>query len=290
MASIRGAWIQDGKILPTISNVNGTSKQYVELVKRRDDWAKALEAQGIQFRFLATPQIENGELSRFKVLILPYSIALSDAEVSAIEKFVAAGGVVYADEETGRMDEHCRWRSTPALAGSRAGILRQTPGPIRVKPAFAVPGEALITVRDFGSSRLIGALPKAPLSIPLAATDAVRYDLLRGGLAAPTIEASPENPLLLIERRARIKKLEITSGLALKLTDAAGKPVDRSVVHVEVYEPSGKLARFYCANYTITDGSAKIDIPFALNDASGAWRIRARDVISGITAERTLRR
>lgn len=290
MASIRGAWIQDGKILPTISNVNRTSKQYVELVKRRDEWVKALEAQGVQFRFLATRQIESGELSRFRVLILPYSIALSDAEVSAIEKFVAAGGVVYVDEETGRMDEHCRWRSTPALAGVRAGILRQTPGPIGVKPAFTVPGEALITVRDFGGSRLIGALPKGPMSIPLAATDAVRYDLLRGGLAAPTIEASPENPLLLIERRTRIKKLEITSGLGLKLTDTAGKPVDRSVVYVEVYEPSGKLVRFYSANYTITDGSAKIDIPFALNDESGAWRIRARDVISGITAERTVRR
>ncbi len=290
MASIRGAWIQDGKILPTIGNVNRTSKKYTELVKRRGEWVKALEAQGISFRFLASPQIEKGELNRFKVLILPYSIALSDAEVSAIEKFIAGGGTVYADEETSRMDEHCRWRSSPVLGEGHKGILRQPPGPIEIKPAFPLPGGPLITIRDFGVSRLIGALPNEPASVRLPSTNAVRYDLLRGGLAAQSIEISPENPLLLIERPTRIAKLKITPDLTLQLRDGDGKPVDRSVVRVEVRDPAGKLARHYSANYTIREGTARIDIPFALNDASGAWRIEARDVISGLTAERTLQR
>lgn len=290
MASIRGAWIQDGKILPTIANVNRTSKNYVDLVKRRDAWVKALEGQGIQFRFLATPQIENGELEKFKVLILPYSIALSDAEARAIERFVARGGTVYADEQTGRMDERCHWRSAPLFAAGHKGVLRQPPGPINVEPAFPLPGRYLTTVRDFGSSRLIGALPTEPASVDLPPSSAVRYDLLRGRLAARKIEVSAANPLLLLERSTRIAKLEITPELALKLTDQNGGPVDRSVVRVEVFDPAGRLVRQYSSNYTIREGAAQIEIPFALNDSSGVWSVRTRDVISGLTAERTIRR
>lgn len=290
MASIRGAWIQDGKILPTIANVNRTSKNYVDLVKRRDEWVKALERQGIQFRFLATPQIESGELEKYKVLILPYSIALSDAEARAIERFVDRGGTVYADEQTGRMDERCHWRTTPLFAGEHKGILRQAPGPINVKPAFPLPGRYLTTVREFGESRLIGALPAEPASVDLPASRAIRYDLLRGGLAGHKIDVSPANPLLLIERSSRISKLEITPELAVVLGDENGEPVDLSVVHAEVFDPAGKLIRPYCGNYTIREGTARIEIPFALNDSSGTWRVRVRDVISGLTAERRIRR
>ncbi len=290
MASIRGAWIQDGEILPTIANVNRTSKNYVSLVKRRDEWVKALEQQGIQFRFLATPQIESGELEKYKVLILPYSIALSDAEARAIERFIARGGTVYADEQTGRMDERCHWRATPLFAAERKSISRQAPGPINVTPAFPLPGRYLTTVRAFGASRLIGALPTEAARIGLPPSRTVRYDLLRGGLAAPTIEVSPASPLLLVERRSRIAKLEITPELAIQLADEGGKPVDLSVVHVEVFDPTGKLVRPYSANYTVREGTAQVAIPFALNDRSGTWRIRARDVISGLTAERATRR
>lgn len=290
MASIRGAWIQDGKILPTIANVNRTSKNYVDLVKRRDEWVKALEHQGIQFRFLATPQIERGELQKYKVLILPYSIALSDAEARAIEEFVARGGTVYADDQTGRMDDRCHWRSAPLFAAETKGIMRQAPGPINVKPAFPLPGQFLTTVRDFGASRLIGALPSEPGSVDLPKSNVIRYDLLRGGLATRKIEVSAAKPLLLVERATRIAKLEITPQLELKLTDEKGGAVDRSVVQVEVLDPSGKLVRSYSSNYTIREGAAKIEIPFALSDVSGKWRVRARDVVSGLTAERAIPR
>jgi len=98
------------------------------------------------------------------------------------------------------------------------------------------------------------------------------------------LEASPSAPVLLIERSSRIGKLEIDTALDLRLTDESGAPVDRSVVRVEVFDPAGQLARHYTSNVTIVDGRAKFEIPFALNDR-GAWRVRARDAISGLTAE-----
>ena len=78
--------------------------------------------------------------------------------------------------------------------------------PVAVKPAFPVEGEFLTTVRDFGGSRLIGLLPREARTVKLPPAAGVRYDLLRGGIAAETVEASSEKPVLLVERAVRIAK------------------------------------------------------------------------------------
>jgi hypothetical protein len=290
MASIRGAWITDGRIRPNVGNVNGTSKNYLELVTRRDAWVKQLENQGIQFRFLDATQVESGELDKYRVLILPYSIALSDREARQIERFLDRGGVVLADGETGKMDERCHWRKPALWQEGRKGLLRQAPGRVPVEAAFPVEGSFLTTVRDFGKSRLIGLLAREKTSVRLPPAKGVRYDLLNGGIARDVYETSPEQPVLLVERAAKTARLAISPALEIRLTDEAGAPVDRSVVRVEVLDPAGKLARHYSGNVTVRDGRASYRIPFALSDARGAWRVRARDVVSGLTAERTVSR
>jgi hypothetical protein len=288
MASIRGAWITDGVISAEMQDDEKSSKNYAELIQRRAAWVKELERRGLQFRFLATPEIEAGSLKDHRVLILPYSIAISDREAGEIERFMDAGGTVFADEQTGRMDERCRWRKTPLWAGERKGLARRGPGDVGVGPAVDVEGEFLRTVRTFGRSRLIGLLPSRKTTVKRPALNGVVYDLLRGGIAEDMLEALPSAPVLLIERSSRIGKLEIDTALDLRLTDESGAPVDRSVVRVEVFDPAGKLARHYTSNVTIVDGRAKFEIPFALNDR-GAWRVRARDAISGLTAETEVR-
>jgi hypothetical protein len=291
MASIRGAWITDGKIASGLrddddsGNGKGGSKNFRELMKRRGAWAKELERQGVQFRFLATPQIEAGMLDKYRVLILPYSIAISDKEAREIERFMDRGGIVYGDDQTGRMDERCHWRKETLWAAARRGFERSGPRDVGVKRDFG--GEFLVTVRDFGKSRLTGVLPKKAVSVraPEGA-----YDLLRGGLAKAEVEASPERPALFIERPSRIAKLTLDPKLNVTLLDAAGAPVDLSVVRLEVFDPAGRLARHYSGNMTVRDGKASFQVPFALSDASGAWRVRARDVVSGLTAEVTVKR
>lgn len=285
MASVRGAWITDGTISAGLGNSQGTSKNFRELMKRRGAWTKELERQGVQFRFLPTQQIEAGMLDKYRVLILPYSIALTDKEVQEIERFMDRGGIVYGDDQTGRMDGRCHWRKEPLWAAGRKGFERS--GPRAVGTAHDFGGEFLVTVRDFGKSRLTGILPKKATTVraPEGA-----YDLLRGGLAKAQVEASPDQPALFIERPSRIAKLEIGRDLALRLTDAAGAPVDLSVARVEVFDPSGRLARQYSGNVTIRDGRAAYGIPFAVSDPGGAWRVHARDVVSGLTAEVSISR
>ena len=285
MASARGAWITDGKIAADLGDSDKTSANFAELMRRRDAWTKELERQGVQFRFLATPEIEAGQLDNYRILILPYSIAISDREARAIERFMDRGGIVYGDDQTGRMDERCHWRKPALWAEGHKGFACTGPHDLGLKRDFG--GEFLVTVRDFGESRLTGLLPKKGATV--RAPDGV-YDLLRGGLAKPEVDASPDQPALFLERRSRIANLTMGQDLKLRLTDVTGAPVDLSVVQVNVFDPSGRMVRYYSGNVTVREGAAAYQIPWAWNDQRGAWRVRARDVISGHSAEVTLNR
>ena len=83
----------------------------------RNAWWKLLEDRGLRPVFIDSRQIAAGELIArgVKLLVMPRSIAVSDAEAAEIAKFVEAGGVVAADSFAGRMDEHCRERQVGVL-------------------------------------------------------------------------------------------------------------------------------------------------------------------------------
>lgn len=186
------------------------------------------------------------------------------------------------------MDERCRWRKEAPWTAPAAGFKRQAAGKIELEPAVKAPGDFLVTVRRFGASLLVGMLPEKAATIDLPPLDGVVYDLLRGGPAARRIETSPEMPVLLVARPRRIARLELDRDLRLRLTEEGATPVDRSVVRCEVYDPSGRLVRHYSGNVTIENGSGQFAIPWALNEAPRGWRIRARDVLSGLVAEARL--
>ena len=65
---------------------------------------------GYQQNFVSRQQIEAGDLvkRKFKVLIMPMSMAISAKEAAAIKQFVKSGGAVVADFQTGIMDDHCK--------------------------------------------------------------------------------------------------------------------------------------------------------------------------------------
>lgn len=97
----------------------------------RDAWVKLLEDLGLQYNFVAGEQIENGLLThpkadfeRYKVLILPESLALSGKERDEIDAFVKAGGTVIADFGAGIMDEKCR-RQPQGMLDGVFGIKRE---------------------------------------------------------------------------------------------------------------------------------------------------------------------
>ena len=111
MASAHGAWIQDGKITKDLGYSTWTSKEFKTFMNNREGWNMLLEHLGLQYDYVSSEQIENGILrsGEYKVLILPYSIALSRKEVEEIKAFVKNGGILIADAKIGLMDEHCKY-------------------------------------------------------------------------------------------------------------------------------------------------------------------------------------
>lgn len=76
-------------------------------------WCKALEDIGIKGRFMSYDELANGALTSrgVKVLILPRVMAISDAEKTAIQNWVNAGGVLIADNMCGYYDGYLHRRS-----------------------------------------------------------------------------------------------------------------------------------------------------------------------------------
>lgn len=147
----------------------------------RDAWVKLIEDLGLQYNFLATPQIEAGQLTkpdawglRYKVLILPESMAISDAEQEAIETFVRQGGTVIADAHAGLMDGRCR-RGATGVLDDLFGIRRT--------------GQAADTTADLRCDLpgLADAVLKVPAMEGIAAAGATVGAVTRGEAATPAL-------------------------------------------------------------------------------------------------------
>jgi hypothetical protein len=69
------------------------------------------------FRFVFDNQLNPGELSGYKVLLLPGTVCLSDAAVAALKRYAASGGKVVATGNSGDCDEWGSRRPRNALEG-----------------------------------------------------------------------------------------------------------------------------------------------------------------------------
>ncbi|MBA2705231.1 MAG: beta-galactosidase trimerization domain-containing protein [Blastocatellia bacterium] len=117
MPSIHGASILGYHQRSSDDDDEVKDKSRLSFTANRDGWVRTIKDVGLQFDFVASEQIEQDRLAtgKYKVLILPLSLALSPEEAKNIEAFVATGGVVVADAAPGLMDEHCAWQQSDSL-------------------------------------------------------------------------------------------------------------------------------------------------------------------------------
>lgn len=82
-----------------------------------ETWNQHFHDYGYTPMFISPEQIQKDILQqdKYKVLVLPYSLALSDKTVQKIEAFEAAGGIVIADIQTGLYNQYGQPRPTGAL-------------------------------------------------------------------------------------------------------------------------------------------------------------------------------
>ena len=80
------------------------------------EFGTALEEAAVSYEYLAPHELEKGVPAHIKVLILPFSQAVSDKECKAIIDFVKNGGLLIADQMPAMMNEHGSFRSNNPLA------------------------------------------------------------------------------------------------------------------------------------------------------------------------------
>jgi hypothetical protein len=79
----------------------------------RKVWCKTLEDLGYQYDFVSYLDVEEGAVNlteRFRIIILPKTLCLSEKEAAALRKFVGEGGTLVADSLCGLLDEHGKGR------------------------------------------------------------------------------------------------------------------------------------------------------------------------------------
>ena len=333
------------------------AERSADFVRLRESYCRLIEDQGLQYKFVAYGQVEEGELiaGGYKVLILPRSTALSAREVAAIRDFIAHGGTVIADGMPGAFDEHGKRAPKPQLAdlfdkqpagkgkailiegsmlnyhqdrlaGKEASAHQAMGGMLDasgVRPVFAVTDQAgkpivglethtfqnggvtIVAVMtnpqlrvdelgppEFKSNERFAKPATARLTFPV---EMFVYDMRSGKTLGKqhgmSIAVQPYEPLVFslspvalpdfsISLPARVERgNDILAGLNVVSPSSAAE----HVMHADVVDPSGNVIDHYSGNVLAPHGRAGKPIPIALNDPPGKWRIKVRDVLTGVT-------
>ncbi len=99
-----------------ICHFDGNEK-YSSFSREHSTWINILRDAGLEFRYVTDRMLRMGEFDRknFRVLLLPFSLALGEKEADAIKQFVYDGGTVIADVRTGIYTDRCKPRERGVL-------------------------------------------------------------------------------------------------------------------------------------------------------------------------------
>jgi len=119
-ASMRLQWLLDRRATGEDWIRRNASTEYEDngIRAATRNFAHALRHFGLQYRFISSAELGQGELQigNYSVLILPHTIALAATEAQQIREFVERGGTVIADNQPGLFDEHGRRAAKPLLS------------------------------------------------------------------------------------------------------------------------------------------------------------------------------
>lgn len=155
------------------------------------DLILALRDAGYQCDIITIPQLIEGQLSRFRVLVLPTAIAMSKAEVHAVRSFVESGGVVIADVLPATHTEHGKKLDQSALADlfelprDAGGTSQATGSRAQIDPTLGVdvtegksaaskPAETAVGAGQATTIRRVGAGRAVLLNLSLTVYDVDR--------------------------------------------------------------------------------------------------------------------
>ncbi len=198
------------------------SKSFIGPQSTHEAWAETTWELGLDFRYLTSSLLTGGELDthEFRVLLLPFTQAISAQEAEAIRTFVAEGGTVVADVRPGVFDDHHLALETGALDDvfgiSRTGREAAVQEPLEV------------------SAELHGT----PIAISL---EQVRLDPGVRAASAEALGQSGETPTLLVNRFGAGRAILLNFQIPVSRENEAEANSTRGLLHA-LYEASGASA------------------------------------------------
>ncbi len=282
-----------------------------------DDWhaanrraARILAGLGAQPRWITPAMLTAAGSDGVRVLALPHSIALSDAEVAAVRRFAAGGGLVLADTPPGARDELGRVR--PALPleakipdamradgtelGAASALLAAADAmpPLRLLDPDGEPARDLdVRLARSGGVLLVGIqqLPDgtAERSVTLQLPQPTFIQPLLGGAAAGradhlTLRLGPVDPVVLAMSSEPISAIAIEGPAQASRGDLVEfrLPLGAGPAHwvdIAVAGPDGEPVPALAETVRVPPGGADWRLRLALSDPAGAWRIRVTDAL-----------
>ena len=228
-----------------------------QLSGARGGWVQMVNDLGMQFDFVSSPQLEKKALAtgKYRVFVLPLSLALSPEEVQKLKAFAESGGIIIADAGAGAMDDHCAWIAGGQLneyfgvktAPSEQRLFAHVPGPVSVTAAGAAWGLNADAIKDLDAVEPVTATTGQAL-LKIGDTDAVivrnvgkgwavylntcldRYG--RGGRRRRGAEGSPPPLDTGPSYRALVNTILSHVGVrpAVQVLDADGQPLNRAQI------------------------------------------------------------
>jgi len=110
-----------------------------------------------------------------------------------------------------------------------------------------------------------------------------------------TLTVDPSSPTILVASDTPLPEMQVSvpaqaqRGMVANISiHAEPAQADTSIFHVDVLDPNGKTVLYYSGNLIVKHGGGVKSIPFAANDAPGAWTVVVRDVLSGQTVTKKM--
>jgi len=260
-----------------------------------------LAAAGIRPRWLTPERLTPAGLAGLRALVLPHSLALSDAEIAAIRGFAAGGGLLIGDAAAipGAFAADGARRAAPPLAdlplrqvqkldAASLGPLLAAAG-LRPDPATEAPVAVETRLYRNGEVRIIALQPAEPPLAPVPVTlrlGTPRHlrPLLPAGPAVFTetlqLTLDAERPAILVATPAPLPGLRLgRAGEGASLTLDGPSPAARHIIRLDLLGPDGQPdpARLRLL-------ALRPEETLALAAPPPGWRLQATDLLGGAMA------
>ncbi|MFP6582699.1 MAG: alpha-amylase family protein [Candidatus Hydrogenedentota bacterium] len=313
----------DVAVYENAASLHASDKEGRQVMQARQSrLVDALREGNLLYDFVSYEQLMETGLSRYALVLIPHAPALSAEEIAIFERFEKDGGVLGVSEGTGVLNEHgvvapdqfkvraaSNWSIDDEvnLAETLSELSKKLHLPTQA-PALkkSLQSDARVDWFRFhyGAATIVAAIrePDGRRVKPelVLADGHWAYDMIAGELLSvkkPRLQFDERGVGLVSMLPYRVSRLILDGPNVLQ----AGQRLSFSVevktfdalpeehwILVRLRDPNEESIEYYRTQIACVDGKGRAYIPIALNETPGRYTLEVRDVLTGMTATKSI--